>query len=200
MRRLRTVHGLSTCQVQRHAAPQTGSPHDNILPSRATSRLCTCVYGIHTCSVPLPRVAPSFNTPLTRLKLASRPPAMEAAPPPRATIGRPCSVAGAPAVIRRHQKSSEVIRGHQRSSEVIRGHQRSTLLRRWRTLTRGGSSRDLGTWAQVRTSHAPDEGSHWGDEGRRNQAHSRRRVRTCPCTPELHPVDDELLNQMLIRR
>ena len=99
----------------------------------------------------------------------------------------------------RHQTSSEVIRGHQRSSEVIRGHQRSTLLRRWRTLTRGGSSRDLGTWAQVRTSHAPDEGSHWGDEGRCNQAHSRRRVRTCPCTPELHPVNDELLNQMLIR-
>jgi hypothetical protein len=186
MRRLRTVHGLST---KTRGPTETGSPHDHILPSRATSRLCTCVYGIHTCSVPLPRVAPSFNTPLTRLKLASRPPAMEAAPPPRATIGRPCSVAGAPAVIRRHQ----------RSSEVIRGHQRSTLLRRWRTLTRGGSSRDLGTWAQVRTSHAPDEGSHWGDEGRRNQAHSRRRVRTCPCTPELHPVDGELLNQMLIR-
>ena len=71
---------------------------------------------------------------------------------------------------------------------------RSTLPRRWRTLTRGGSSRDFGTWAQVRTSHAPDEGSNWDDEGRRNQAQSTRRGHTSPRTPELHPVDEELLH------
>jgi hypothetical protein len=190
MRRLRTVHGLST---KTRGPTETGSPHDHFLPSVATSRLHVCTVTVFI-RVPFP-----FREWLhlsTRLSRASN--LLQGHPQwrPLLLLERQ-SVDLAPSLA--HLPSSDVIRGHQRSSEVIRGHQRSTLLRRWRTLTRGGSSRDLGTWAQVRTSHAPDEGSHWGDEGRRNQAHSRRRVRTCPCTPELHPVDDELLNQMLIR-
>ena len=162
MRRLRTVHGLSTSQqssmitsVQRHAAPLAARPRFALF---WLLLVCTCVRYVFR--------SPSDSGSI--FQHASHAP----------------------------QTCFKATRNGGRSSS---SDNRSTLLRRWRTLTRGGSSRDLGTWAQVRTSHAPDEGSHWGDEGRCNEAHSRRRVRTCPCTPELHPVEDELLNQMLIR-